>query len=304
MDTGEIRQLVESVRQFGVLQPLLVRRGGAGYELVAGARRFAAARVAGLTEVPCRVSDVGSEGDREAHAVGTTDDVRAAVKPTRDSAPSSDVVLGPALGEIADSLRTATSCWRLSVEGPDRAYSRTVNEVTRAELQRATWVVEALQVLTQRPVVTKVRVNVGTVLEQVFRATEPERRLAEVKLSASLAQASVIVRVDERLLIMAVGGVLVLQALLALVSEVTPATIHCSVGSRSGAVVVELSQESVIVPPSLMKRFFDETWHGRPGGYGATVALAAAQRVFELHGGGSKVESDGRGCRVALTLPA
>ena len=353
VDTGEIRQLVESVRQFGVLQPLLVRRAGAGYELVAGARRFAAARVAGLTEVPCRVSDVGSEDDREDHDAGITDDVRvavkptrdsapssddvraavkptrdsapssddvraavkptrdsapssddvrAAVKPTRDSAPSSDVVLGPALGEIADSLRAATSCWRLSVEGPDRPYSRTVNEVTRAELQRATWVVEALQVLTQRPVVTKVRVNVGTVLEQVFRATEPERRLTEVKLSASLAQASVIVRGDERLLIMAVGGVL--QALVALVSEVTPATIHCSVGSRSGAVVIELSQESVIVPPSLMARFFDETCHGRPGGYGAAVALAAAQRVFELHGGGSKVESDGRGCRVALTLPA
>ena len=302
VDTGEIRQLVESVRQFGVLQPLLVRRAGAGYELVAEARRFAAARVAGLTEVPCRVSDVGSEDDREAHDVGTTDDVRAAVKPTRDSAPSSDVVLGPALGEIADSLRAATSCWRLSVEGPDRPYSRTVNEVTRAELQRATWVVEALQVLTQRPVVTKVRVNVGTVLEQVFRATEPERRLTEVKLSASLAQASVIVRGDERLLIMAVGGVL--QALVALVSEVAPATIHCSVGSRSGAVVIELSQESVIAPPSLMARFFDETCHGRPGGYGAAVALAAAQRVFELHGGGSKVESDGRGCRVALTLPA
>ena len=188
------------------------------------------------------------------------------------------------------------------MEGPDRPYSRTVNEVTRAELQRATWVVEALQVLTQRPVVTKGRVNVGTVLEQVFRATEPERRLTEVKLSASLAQASVIVRGDERLLIMAVGGVL--QALVALVSEVTPATIHCSVGSRSGAVVIELSQESVIVPPSLMARFFDETCHGRPGGYGAAVALAAAQRVFELHGGGSKVESDGRGCRVALTLPA
>ena len=249
VDTGEIRQLVESVRQFGVLQPLLVRRAGAGYELVAGARRFAAARVAGLTEVPCRVSDVGSEDDREDHDAGITDDVRAAVKPTRDSAPSSDVVLGPALGEIADSLRAATSCWRLSVEGPDRPYSRTVNEVTRAELQRATWVVEALQVLTQRPVVTKGRVNVGTVLEQVFRATEPERRLTEVKLSASLAQASVIVRGDERLLIMAVGGVL--QALVALVSEVTPATIHCSVGSRSGAVVIELSQESVIVPPSL-----------------------------------------------------
>ena len=321
VETGDMRQLVESVRQFGVLQPLLVRQFGSGYELVAGAKRFAAAKVAGLTEVPCRIADdvvpaarsvpsgprsmpeeeSRSGGAREASRLKNLDGVGGGVAHVRDPAPMTDLVLGPALGEIADSLRAATSCWRLSVEGPDRPYSRTVNEVTRAELQRATWVVEALQLLTQRPVVTKARVNVGTVLEQVFRATEPERRLADVSLSANLAEGAAIVRGDERLLTMAVGGVI--QALVALLSEVAPATILCSAASREGAVAVVLSQNSVVVPPSLIERFFDETCHGRPGGYGTAIALAAANRVFELHGGRTQVDSDERGCRVTLTLP-
>lgn len=48
----EMSELEHSVREVGVLQPLLVRRAGAGYELIAGERRLRAARAAGLTSVP------------------------------------------------------------------------------------------------------------------------------------------------------------------------------------------------------------------------------------------------------------
>ena len=294
--------LVESVRTHGVLQPILVRSRGTDFELIAGSKRLAAARAAGLTALPCRVCDVD---ERETRVVANADEIQAEGQASRDvtGLADSSVVLGPVLGEIADSLKAATSCWLLSVEGPERPYSRTVNELTRAELQRATWIVEALQLLTQRPVVAKTRVNIGTVLEQVFRATESERRLADVKLSASLADASMILRGDEQLLIMALGGTLL--SMVALVSQTAGATIHCRVAPRAAAAIVEFSQESVVVAPSLLARFFDETCHGRPGGYAAAVALAAANRVVELHGGESKAESlEPRGCRVSLMLPA
>ena len=45
-------ELSESIREHGVLAPLLVRREGTGFVLVAGERRFRAAKQAGLTEVP------------------------------------------------------------------------------------------------------------------------------------------------------------------------------------------------------------------------------------------------------------
>lgn len=51
-------ELVSSIKQRGVLEPLLVRKAGDGYELIAGERRWRAAQEAGLTQVPVVIKDV------------------------------------------------------------------------------------------------------------------------------------------------------------------------------------------------------------------------------------------------------
>ena len=51
-------QLADSIRQYGILQPLTVRKCEGYYELVAGERRARAARMAGLKEVPCLLARV------------------------------------------------------------------------------------------------------------------------------------------------------------------------------------------------------------------------------------------------------
>ena len=48
-----LRELSDSIRQHGILQPLSVRRVEGGYELIAGERRLRAAQDAGLTDIPC-----------------------------------------------------------------------------------------------------------------------------------------------------------------------------------------------------------------------------------------------------------
>ncbi len=56
-----MEELAQSIREYGVLTPLSVRRREGGYELIAGERRLRAARMAGLGEVPCLVLDVDLE---------------------------------------------------------------------------------------------------------------------------------------------------------------------------------------------------------------------------------------------------
>jgi ParB family chromosome partitioning protein len=57
----EIEEMAASVREHGILQPLVVRPAGKGYEVVAGERRLLAARAAGLRKVPCLVRDVADD---------------------------------------------------------------------------------------------------------------------------------------------------------------------------------------------------------------------------------------------------
>lgn len=54
----KLEELITSVKQYGILQPLLVSPKGDGYELIAGERRLRASRIAGLKTVPVTVRDV------------------------------------------------------------------------------------------------------------------------------------------------------------------------------------------------------------------------------------------------------
>jgi ParB family chromosome partitioning protein len=57
-EPAELERLSGSIRRHGVLQPVVVRRAGDGYELVVGERRWRAARAAGLATIPAVVADV------------------------------------------------------------------------------------------------------------------------------------------------------------------------------------------------------------------------------------------------------
>lgn len=60
-DEAALRELADSIRAYGILQPLTVRRVEDGYQLIAGERRMRAAAMAGLREVPCLVAQVDEQ---------------------------------------------------------------------------------------------------------------------------------------------------------------------------------------------------------------------------------------------------
>ncbi|BCZ90503.1 chromosome partitioning protein ParB (plasmid) [Thermus thermophilus] len=68
-----LEALAESIREKGVLQPLLVRRVGEAYEVVAGERRLRAAAMAGLKEVPARVLELS---DKEARLLALVENLQ------------------------------------------------------------------------------------------------------------------------------------------------------------------------------------------------------------------------------------
>jgi ParB family transcriptional regulator, chromosome partitioning protein len=60
-DEDKIQDLANSILEHGVIQPIVLREKGKGYEIVAGERRWRAAIKAGLTEVPCLIRELDDE---------------------------------------------------------------------------------------------------------------------------------------------------------------------------------------------------------------------------------------------------
>ncbi len=73
-DAEPLGELAESIRLHGILQPLLVRKHADGYELIAGERRWRAARLAGLTAVPAVVR--GDAGNDEQLVLGLIENLQ------------------------------------------------------------------------------------------------------------------------------------------------------------------------------------------------------------------------------------
>ena len=59
--TDSLHQLADSILQHGIIQPLVVRSSGNRYQLVAGERRWRAARIAGIKEVPAVVQEISDD---------------------------------------------------------------------------------------------------------------------------------------------------------------------------------------------------------------------------------------------------
>jgi len=72
-DPEKLAQLTQSVKEHGILEPLLVRPSGSSYELIAGERRYRAAQTVGLTEVPVVIREFD---DRQALQVALIENLQ------------------------------------------------------------------------------------------------------------------------------------------------------------------------------------------------------------------------------------
>ena len=70
-DDNALRDLSDSLRQSGLLQPLVVRRMGDSYQLIVGERRWRAAKLAGIERVPVIVREASSRVRMDAGGAGS-----------------------------------------------------------------------------------------------------------------------------------------------------------------------------------------------------------------------------------------
>ena len=57
-DEAKLKELAESIKHNGLIQPITVRPNNEGFEIVAGARRFRAAQIAELFSIPARIVEI------------------------------------------------------------------------------------------------------------------------------------------------------------------------------------------------------------------------------------------------------
>lgn len=299
VDAAESGPLARSIARHGVLQPLLVRPRAGRFELIAGARRLAAAAAAGLTEVPCVVHHAD---EQRARMLAEAESLRH-VDPIELPPPSPADNSAAWLAELWQSCSAIGSCLHLLGERDAALRDRVALDLVRTEVHRATRLVRCLSALTADVPLAVVDVSLAAAVDQALEGFAAERRLSGVTVTVERGEGPFQVRADPDWLAAALSAAI--GGMLALVQTARTPALAVRVGRASArGLSVEIGQQAVNVPAWAMGRFFEAAWTDRPGGYQAGVELAAARRLAERHAGSADVlPGDHGGCRLVLQFP-
>lgn len=200
-DEGSLEGLADSIRAHGVVQPLLVRRQGEGFELIAGERRWRAARLAGLTRVPIVVKDVP---DRDLLEIALIENIqRENLNPIEEAQAYQRLIETVGLTQEALAARVGRDrsyitnylrllklpddLQRLVIEGRlSTGHARTLLGLSQVDLQRkiARQVIDGA--LSVRATEHLVRKAVEGTPAKTASAVDPNIRAAETKLRRAL----------------------------------------------------------------------------------------------------------------------
>lgn len=300
--------LVDSIKRFGLLQPLLVTPSAGRARVVDGARRLHAARLAGLRTVPCIVQDVD---DAMARQMRTATNLREEPRPAPP--PPAPSLMPRAAWDLATSLDLALAQAALCA----RRSGGSASDVLQADLGRAARVARATAILMDTLELHRRELDASALVGKAARATALARRLAGVSLEISIDDEDFRVPVDAGLVTQALAGAMdVMLAMLERaqryhddsadmpVGAAEPLTFAVRCVRTRPAMIIELVQRSVSVDPASIGRFFDDSCDLHPGGASAAVLLAAAARIIRAHGGRVDVRRDEPvGCTMTFILP-
>jgi hypothetical protein len=280
--------LAESIAAHGILEPLLVRRAGTRYQLIAGRKRLAAAIGSGLTEVPCIVHEISESA---AQTMVEAARARAAAEPSEPPRGPSPAIFSALahdlarIGSLADVLELASNPFQ----------HRAAADFLRAEAWRAAWLVCAAAIAADVQPVARM-VSLPRALDRVRAAFEPEARLARLQLDFSTTPDVADAQCDEQFGTVVSG---LLFATLAWMEGSDASRVDVRVDAPSPQVLrLQIVQRAAPPPLQPAARF-----EGAGQQLTESMAFSAARAFTAARGGSVEVSAlGGRGAVVQLVF--
>lgn len=276
----DLRLLIESIRTHGIVRPLLVRRKGSRYIVIAGHRRLAGANVLHLAGVPCVVHDVD---EVQAAALAEADNVTA---PSIDRDASSSGLPAAVRQIVADHIAKITTCTDAAM-GAAPTLTRRMLDLIKVHAWRAGRLGDALDLILNVPPPPERDRAISTIADAVIDGFAPECRLNDCTLRAQIRDDLSSSGVNPHDLHAGLSAALLATLPLVEHAERPTVVIKGAAGaSGSGWIVMEVSQTDVPLAPGLLRHYFDdEAAYHRPGGYAAVAGAMAVKALAERYGG-------------------
>ena len=157
-------------------------------------------------------------------------------------------------------------------------------DVIVAQAWRASWLLRAIAILeSSHPGHHRPR-PLGFILTEVCNRLAAESRLAGFTLNVHASDWNAAVSVDEQALVTGVTGAVF--GTLGVVGRTDGVTVRVNASASAGELrSIEVTQDDVMVAPSIASRFFDPLWVERPGGWVGGLGASAARAVAQQQGG-------------------
>lgn len=321
-DFVHLERLETSIRELGVLEPLLVARRGVEYRVIAGMRRLRAARTVGLNTVPCLVHDVDDERlgtmrdaarERGADAAALGSAFAPAHPGTHEGTTQEPPVTPdtPARPEApaapAEEDRSFLSAL-LAARGPgidERLRLTVLTDLAGVELLRAKIASAAADALMRTAVLDKAPVSCGALVEDALAAIATEARLRGVAIERVGPSPDVTMSLDGAACRLALTGLLHAMLTLAPPAGAT-LRVRTEITVVRPALIIECrwrrdAGEPMIISDEVRGRFFDPDWNEHPCGESGARVLAMLARTARAHGG--RVQAGESGVTVVLPRP-
>ncbi|MBA2301811.1 MAG: ParB N-terminal domain-containing protein [Acidobacteria bacterium] len=288
-----VEALTKSIALHGVLQPLIIRRHGGRYILIAGRQRLAAAIAAGLTAVPCLLHEIDAPA---AAAIAAADNLRADDPATSDSREQNH--LRPLLETVTADLSTIRTSIALLRAAPLGGLPQQVGaDLIEAQAARAAWLVSGMLGTFENTRLT----TLAAIVQGVSDGFDAHATLTGMQLECSVTPAAAVWKLPEEAATAAINGA-VFATLCSLEGIRKPRVELHADAPHSRALKIEVVQRTVRVHATL----------GAPGADGdadnpadsiPALALRLARAVAAPYGGSAEITPlPGRGSVLQITF--